>query len=324
MQSRELALICSCSFSFIQLVLDQSREQLFRFNQRYLNVSVWVSFQEQLLLNCFRQNSEYCHGFSCQALFNEGILVLPCWQSIEFFCLGTSKQFIDFLDQCREFRNEFNNTFRNDCNTEVHAVSCTLFNRISDVISNLRKRHLLSCNFFRNQAYVWLCFQCTFKCYVRSGTAHNLDKMPVLLSGVSISFNVTDNFTVCLCSCIETERAFDVFILQVTIDCLRAADYLNTCVVSCEIFSQNCSVCIGVITTDDDDSCDAMLLADFCSYCKLVFAFKLCSAGTDNIESACVSVCIDVFIIEDQIVVIKKSAWTILETIQNVFLICSL
>ena len=62
---------------------------------------------------------------------------------------------------------------------------------------------------------------------------------------------------------IETEGAFDIFILQVAVDGLRASDDLNTGIVCCKVFSQNCSVCIGIVTTDDYDCGNAMLLADF-------------------------------------------------------------
>ena len=45
----------------------------------------------------------------------------------------------------------------------------------------------------------------TFQSNVRSGTSHYLNEMPVLLSRVSISFDVTDNFAICLSRCIEAE-----------------------------------------------------------------------------------------------------------------------
>ena len=47
-----------------------------------------------------------------------------------------------------------------------------------------------------------------------------------------------------------------------------------------------------------------MLLADLCCNCKLLFCLKLGSAGTDNIETAGISVLINVFVIKDQVIIL--------------------
>ena len=46
MKGTEFAIVCTSSSSCFQFIFYQSREQLFRFDQRYLYVSVWISFQE--------------------------------------------------------------------------------------------------------------------------------------------------------------------------------------------------------------------------------------------------------------------------------------
>ena len=132
-----------------------------------------------------------------------------------------------------------------------------------------------------------------------SGTAHNFDEVPVFLGRVTVSLDVTDELAVCLCCCIETEGTLDIFVLKVTVDCLRTSDYLNTCVVCCEILSKNTCVCVGVVTADDNNSCDAVVLANVRYDRELLFCLKFCSAGTDDIETASVSVLIDVLICED-------------------------
>ena len=91
---------------------------------------------------------------------------------------------------------------------------------------------------------------------------------------------------------------------------------------SCEIFSQDCCVCVGVIAADDDDCCNAVLLAYFSCDCELFFCLELCSAGSDDVKSASVSELIDIFIVKDQIVVIQESARTVLESVKNIFFIC--
>ena len=122
--------------------------------------------------------------------------------------------------------------------------------------------------------------------------------MPVLLSGVGITFDVTDDLAVSLGCSIETEGAFDIFVLQVAVDGLRATDHLNAGVVCSKVLCKNSSVCIGIISTDDNDSCNAVLLADFSSDCKLFVGLQFGSAGTDDIETAGVSVFVDIIVIE--------------------------
>ena len=96
-----------------------------------------------------------------------------------------------------------------------------------------------------------------------------------------------------LCSGIETERALDILVLQVAVDGLRAADNLYAGVVCSEVLSQYSCVGVGIVATDDNDCGDAMLLADFSSDCELFLSLQFGSAGTDDIETAGVSVCID-------------------------------
>ena len=157
-----------------------------------------------------------------------------------------------------------------------------------------------------------------------SGTTHNLDEVPVLLSGVGITLDITDNLGICLCSCIETERSLDVLVLKVTVDRLGAADNLDACVICSHVLSESSCVCVGVVTADDDDSCEAVLLSIVCNSLELLNCLELCSAGTDDIESACVPVCVDELVVELYIIILKKSVRTALESEKNVLGICSL
>ena len=61
-----------------------------------------------------------------------------------------------------------------------------------------------------------------------------------------------------------------------------------------------------------------MLLADFSSDCELFLSLQFCSAGTDDIETAGVSVCIDILVIKNKIIVFDQTARTVLEAVQYV------
>ena len=98
--------------------------------------------------------------------------------------------------------------------------------------------------------------------------------MPIFLSRVTVALDVTDYFRIYLTSSIETERSFNLFVLQVTIDCLRATDYLYTGVDSLVVFSQYASICVGIVTADDNQCLDIQLFQDFQSLVELFFCFQ--------------------------------------------------
>ena len=151
-----------------------------------------------------------------------------------------------------------------------------------------------------------------------SGTAHDLDEVPVFLGGIRVSFDVSDDLAVGLGRGIETEGAFDIFVLQVAVDGLRASDDLNAGVVCCEVLSENSGIGIGVVTADDDNRSDAVLLAYFCDDRELLTRLQLRSAGTDDVESAGVAVLVDVFVVEDHVIVFDQSDRTVLEAVEHV------
>ena len=283
-----------------------------------------VTLEEELLLDALRENIENLEGIGGKTGLDEVILCVPVRKSIELRCVFACEQLVDLSDQSRELRNELYDTFRNNCYTEVLAIVTTLFNCICDVVCDLGKRHLLSGNFLTDEADVRLCLKCALESNVRSGTSHYLDEVPVLLSGVSITLDVTDELGVCLCSGIETERCFDILVLEVTVDGLRAADDLDSCVLSSHILSKSSSVCVGVVATDDNDSGKTVLLSVLGNDVELLFSFELCSAGTDYIETTCISVRIDELVVELYIVILKKSVRTALEAEKNVLAVCSL
>ena len=157
-----------------------------------------------------------------------------------------------------------------------------------------------------------------------SRTSHDLDEVPVLLCGVSVTLDVADELGICLCSCIETERSLDVLVLEVAVDGLGAADDLDACVLCSHVFSESSSVCVGIVAADDHDSGETVLFCIFSNSVELLFCLELCSAGTDDVETACVSVCVDELVVELYIVVLKKSVRSLLEAEELILRICSL
>lgn len=105
---------------------------------------------------------------------------------------------------------------------------------------------------------------------------------------------------------------------QVAVDRFWSADYLYASVVCSKVFGKNGCVGVGVIAADDYDGVDAVLFRYFCSNRELFFCFKFCTAGTDDIESACVAVSVDIVVIEYNEVIFDQTAWTVFETDQNV------
>ena len=67
-----------------------------------------------------------------------------------------------------------------------------------------------------------------------------------------------------------------------------------------------------------------MLLANFSCYLELLLGLELCSARTDDVEAAGVAELIDVFVIEDQVLVLDQSARAALESVKDVLRVGSL
>ena len=98
---------------------------------------------------------------------------------------------------------------------------------------------------------------------MRSRTSHQFNEVPVFTCRDTVTLDITDNFGISLTSSIETERSFNHFVLQVTIDSLRTTDYLYATILGCIIFCQYASVGVRVITTDDYQCLAAQFCDDF-------------------------------------------------------------
>ena len=145
-----------------------------------------------------------------------------------------------------------------------------------------------------------------FESDMGSRAAHELDEVPVLLSGVSIAHDVADEFRVGLHSGVETEGGFDEFVLQVTVDGLRATANAGLDALGLEVFTENSSVRVGVVTTDDHDSVELLGFGNSHALLELFFSFELGTAGLDDIESTRVAVGVhDLFVDHDELAVLE-------------------
>ena len=126
-------------------------------------------------------------------------------------------------------------------------------------------------------------------------------KCQYFLAEFAVSLDVSDQLTVGLGSGIETEGALDIVVLQVAVDGLRAADNLYAGVVCCEVLSKNCSIGIGIVTTDDNNCSDAVLLANFSSDLRTAPRSRALVLPEPMISKPPVfRNCIDVFVVEDR------------------------
>ena len=307
--STEFDLFAGCfQFSF-----DQFDEELFGFDERNLNVSVGVAVIGELELDRFGERCKDSLEVCGETVEDEFDLFIFCFDGGEvftFFC----EEVIEFGNEFLHFGDEFDETFGDQDNTEVFFVFSTFDHDVSDVGNDIIECLLFCSDFFGDDGDVCLGFKSAFESNVRSGTAHQLDEVPIFLGGVCIAFDVSDQFAVNLGCGIETEGGFNVLVLEVTVDGFGAADDLDGHVVLLVVFSEKTGVCVGVITADDDEGIDSEGFAVFCTFIELFFEFEFGSSGTDHIESACVAVSIHEFIGDFNVVVVDESAGTAFET----------
>ena len=319
MDGSELAVVGAGGLAGSQIVLDHLGEELLGLDERNLNVAVRVTLEEELLLNGSGQNGEDSHRLFGQTGFDESVLFSPGGQGVEGVGLCACQQLVDLGDQHGEFGNELHDALGDDGNAEVSGGGSAVCNGVGDVVGDLRQRHLLGSNFFTDQADVGLRLQRALQSHVGSGTTHDLDEVPVLLGGVGIAADVADDLAVGLGGGVKAEGALDVVVLQVAVDGLGAADDLNAGVVGGAVLSQNGGVGVGVVTADDDQRVDAVLFAVFGDNGELLLRLQLGAAGTDDVKTAGGAILIDIFVIEDDEIVVQQTTGTALETDQDVF-----
>ena len=99
----------------------------------------------------------------------------------------------------------------------------------------------------------------------------------------------------------------------------RTSYHLHTIILGCIIFSQYTSICVRVVTTDDDNGFDIQFADNLKPFLKLFHLLQLCTARTYHIETACITVFIYNVLGQLHIIMVYESAGAENETIKPVF-----
>lgn len=99
-------------------------------------------------------------------------------------------------------------------------------------------------DFFTNQYPINSCLKGAFKCDMGSRSSHKSHEVVVTLARQSVNTQVTDTLRICFCSCIKTERNFNMFIFQITVNGFWASNNSALGMMFLEILSEQ--ACVGV------------------------------------------------------------------------------
>ena len=182
-----------------------------------------------------------------------------------------SQEVVQLGDQAFHSRNELDQALRDQYRTEVITLGGTFSHDTSHVSNDIVQRHILLLNLLGDDTNVRLSLQSALQSDMRSGATHQFDEVPVFLGGVTVTLDVTDYLGVNLASRVETERGLDLGVLQVTVDRLRATDYLYAGTDSLVILSQYASVRVRIVTADNNQSLDIKLFQDLKTFIELLF-----------------------------------------------------
>ena len=232
-------------------------------------------------------------------------------------CLVVCEVVVELSDERLEGRDEFDKTFGDQYRTEVLTLSSASGYDLSDVGDYVVEGLVLSLYFFADDSDVGLYLQGALEGDVRSRAAHELDEVPVLASRVTVALDVTDDFSVDLRSGVEAEGGLDLLVLQVTVDGLGAANDLDGSADALVVFCEDCSVGVGVVTTDDDQRTDVELLEDLETLVELSRLLELRTARADDVEAAGIAVLVDDIGRQLDVVVLYETVRTHEEAIET-------
>ena len=290
-QRRELTREATFSLPSRELGSDHLSQKLFGLDERHLYVAVWVTVEGQLASDRSWQAGVESRVSSAEVLDDVGTLVSSRHRAE--LCFVVSQIVVELSDERLEGRDEFDQTFGDEHRTEVLTLSRTSRDDLSDVGDYVIEGLVLSLYFFADNRDIRLYLQGAFEGDVRSRATHQLNEVPVLTSRITVALDVTNDFGVDLRSGVEAEGRFDLLVLQVAIDGLRAADDLHWSADTLVVFSQDGSVGIGVVTTDDDQSTDVELLEDLKTLVELLLLFELRTTRADDVEATRIAVFVD-------------------------------
>ena len=117
--------------------------------------------------------------------------------------------------------------------------------------------------------------------------------MPILAGRIAVAFDVSDKLAVSLCGSIETERSFNLLVLQVAVDGFGATDNLYAVILGCIIFGQDACVGVRVVATDNNDGLNVQLADNLQAFFKLLGRFQFCTSATNHVETAGVAILVN-------------------------------
>ena len=303
-EGRELAYVFTFLLPGGELFGYHFAEELLGFDERNLYVAVGVAFGGELLSDAFgKRGVDGCIGG--RKFFEHPSALLS---GFHFLGLGGGKEVVELGDEFFERGDELDEAFGDEHRAEVVAGFGALGDNACDVSHHVVEALFLSLHFFGDEADVGLHLQGAFEGDVRSRATHEFDEVPVLASGVGVALDVTDHFCVSFASGVETERRFDLVVLEVPVNRLGATDHLHAGVLGGEVFGEYASVGVRVVPTDDDHGVDAEFADDFETLFELCFFFELRTTRTNHVETTGVAVFVDEGVGHFEILVINETA----------------
>ena len=187
-----------------------------------------------------------------------------------------------------------------------------------DVFNYVVQSLVFRLNLLRNETDVRLRLEGAFKCDMRGRTPHEFYEMPVFACRITVAFNISNQFRIRFRGRIETERCFNLVVLQVAIDSLRTANNLYSVLLRCIIFGKHAGIRIRVVAPNDDNCIYIELANNLQSFLELLNLFELCSARANHVEASGVTILLYEIGCDFNIVVVNQSARPHEESVQSI------
>ena len=134
-----------------------------------------------------------------------------------------------------------------------------------------------------------------------SGTTHDADKVIVLFAGEDVRAQISDGFGVHFGGSVEAEGDLDVLVAKVAIDGLGCAKNLTFSIVLRKILCQQAGICVGIVSTNHNNSVQIEVCAVLQRSSKLLRRFNLVSTRAYTISKQYVRIFNIVLILTDHI-----------------------
>ena len=211
---------------------------------------MWIPIERKLTSDSFGQRRIYCGILRRKVFCN----IIDLFRFTHHSILRTvhRQKIVQLRNKFLHRRNKLDKTFGYQYRTEITTFGSPHGNSLGNTIYNIVERLLFCFYLFRYKTDIRLSLQRAFQCDMGSRTSHQLDKVPIFFCGIAIPLNVSDYFGIYLARRIESERTFDHFVFQITIDGFRTTYHLHASPYLFVIFGQNASIGIGIVSADND------------------------------------------------------------------------